>query len=92
MDAAPRTIRRKAGRMMRYKGKYVALVEIDFDIEKREGVLPFDVVKKKITDGEMTDALRDVIVGEVTDDYETVTVTQQYADMYEVEDDGEAKA
>ena len=71
---------------MRYRGKYVALIEIDFDIEKRKDMLPFDVIKKKTTDGELTDAIRDVVVGEVVDDYGTVTVTQQYADMYEVED------
>ena len=72
---------------MRYKGKYVAMVEMDFDIEKQKDMLPFDAIKKKTMDGELTDALRDVIVDEVIDDYATVTVTQQYADMYEVEDD-----
>ena len=70
---------------MRYKGKYVALVEIDFDIEKIEGMLSFEEIKKKTVGGELTDDIRDVIKGEVIDDYGTVTVTQQYADMYEVE-------
>ena len=74
---------------MRYKGRYVAQIMIDFDIEKREGVLPFDVVKKKVTDGELTDAIRDVVVDEYIDDSGTVTVTQQYADLYEVEDEGD---
>ena len=70
---------------MRYKGKYVALVEIDFDIEKIEGMLSFEEIKKKAVGSELTDCIRDVIKGEVIDDYGTVTVTQQYADMYEVE-------
>lgn len=70
---------------MRYKGKYVALVEIDFDIEKSEGVLPFEEIKRKTVGGELTDAIKDVIRDEVVDDYGTVAVTQQYADMYETE-------
>lgn len=72
---------------MRYKGRYVAQIVIDIDIEKREGVLPFDDIKKKVTDGELTDAIRDVVVDEYIDNCGTVTVTQQYADLYEVEDE-----
>lgn len=71
---------------MRYKGKYVALIEIDFDIEKQKGMLPFEEIKKKTVGGELTDEIKDVIRGELIDDYGTVTVTQQYADMYEVEE------
>lgn len=74
---------------MRYKGRYVAQIVIDFDIleQKGAGMLPFEEIKKKATDGELTDAIRDVIVGEVIDDFGTVTVTQQYADMYEAEEE-----
>ena len=87
MDAATKTIRRKAGRM-RYKGRYVAQIVIDFNIleQKGMGMLPLEEIKKKTTDGELTDAIKDVVVGEIIDDYGTVTVTQQYADMYEVEE------
>lgn len=70
---------------MKYKGKYVALIEIDFDIEKSERMLPFEEIKKKTVGGELTDEIKDVIRGELIDDYGTVTVTQQYADMYEAE-------
>ena len=70
---------------MRYKGKYVALIEIDFDIKRSEGMLPFEEIKKKTVGGELTDEIKDVIRGELIDDYGTITVTQQYADMYEVE-------
>ena len=70
---------------MRYKGKYVALVEIDFDIEESKGMLPFEEIKKKTIGGELTDAIRDVIRGFVIDDYGTIAVTQKYADMYEAE-------
>lgn len=74
---------------MRYKGRYVAQIVIDFDIleQKGAGMLPFEEIKKKATDGELTDAVRDVIAEEVIDDFGTVTVTQQYADMYEVEEE-----
>ena len=73
---------------MRIKSRYVAQIVIDFDIKKQEGMLPFGEIKKKTVDGELTDAIRDVVVGEVIDDYGTVTVTQQYADIYEVEEEG----
>ena len=74
---------------MRYKGRYVAQIVIDFDIleQKGTGMLPFEEIKKKATDGELTDAIKDVVVGEVIDDCGTVTVTQQYVDMYEVEEE-----
>ena len=68
---------------MRYKGRYVAQIVIDFDILEQKGMLPFEEIKKKTIDGELTDAIKDVVVGEVIDDCGTVTVTQQYADMYE---------
>lgn len=72
---------------MRYKGRYVAQIVIDFDILKQKGMLPFEEIKKKTIDGELTDAIKDVVVGEVIDDCGTVTVTQQYADMYEVKEE-----
>jgi hypothetical protein len=71
---------------MRYKGRYVAQIVIDFDILEQKGMLPFEEIKKKTIDGELTDAIKDVVVGEIIDDCGTVTVTQQYADMYEVEE------
>lgn len=74
---------------MRYKGRYVAQIVIDFDILKKgTRMLPFEEIKKKTIDGELTDAIKDVVVGEIIDDCGTVTVTQQYADMYEVKEEG----
>ena len=73
---------------MRYKGRYVAQIVIDFDILKKgTRMLSFEEIKKKTIDGELTDAIKDVVVGEIIDDCGTVTVTQQYADMYEVKDE-----
>ena len=76
---------------MRYKGRYVAQIVIDFDIleQKGAGMLPFEEIKKKTIDGELTDAIKDVVTGEIIDDYGTVTVTQQYADLYKVKEEGE---
>ena len=76
---------------MRYKGRYVAQIVIDFDILKQKGMLPFEEIKKKTIDGELTDAIKDVVVGEIIDDCGTVTVTQQYADMYKVEEERKIK-
>ena len=74
---------------MRYKGRYVAQIVIDFDILERKGMLPFEEIKKKTIDGELTDAIKDVVVGEIIGDCGTVTVTQQYADMYEVKEESQ---
>lgn len=72
---------------MRIKGRYVAQIEIDLDAKMQEYMLPFGEIKKKMVDGELTDKIRDLVFGEIIEDFGTVTVTQQYADMYEVEDD-----
>ena len=73
---------------MRYKGRYVAQIVIDFDILKKgTRMLPFEEIKKKTIGGELTNAIKDVVVGTIIDDYGIVTVTQQYADMYEVEEE-----
>ena len=71
---------------MRYKGRYVAQIELDFDVLKQEGMLPFEELKKRITGGELTNVIKEVIVDEIFGDYGTVTITQQYANIYEVEE------
>lgn len=71
------------------KGKYVALVEVDVHIPESKHNRPFEEIKDDVMNGWVTNALKEVIEGEVFDDkkYSTVKVTQQYADLYEV--DGE---
>lgn len=74
----------------RIKGKYVALVEIDFDIKDNlSNTILFDKMKEHVTGYAMTDsvcrALMDCIC---SPDIGTVTVTKQLADLYEVEEDG----
>ena len=71
---------------MRIKGKYVALVEFEFDFEHRPTThLPFEQIKAKIVDGDLTNEIKNVLDEEFFDDEEAKsTVTQQYADLYEV--------
>ena len=77
---------------MTVKGKYVCMVEIDFDFQYREGMLPFEKIRDKTVNGELTDIIRDVIVDKVMDrEYGTVTITQQYADLYKVEGEQDGK-
>ena len=63
-------------------------VEVDFDINSEEsGLKPFAEIQKSVRE-EFTPLLQDIIRGEVIDDNGTVKITQQYADLYEVEEDG----
>ena len=73
---------------MKIKGKYVCTVEIDFDFLHEKDMLTFDEIKEKTIGGWLTDGIKDVIASEIMDDrYGKTTVTQQYADLYEVEDE-----
>lgn len=72
---------------MRIKGRYVALVEIDFNFQHEKEMLPFEKIKENFSDGKLTDDIKELIYSEIMDRYGDVKVTQQYADMYEVEDD-----
>lgn len=73
---------------MRLKGRYVCTVEIDIDFLYSKEMLPFETIKEKTVGGWLTDGIRDVIAGEIMDvKYGKVTVTQQYSDLYEVEDE-----
>lgn len=71
---------------MRIKGKYVASVEVDFDFEHKPSHLPFDQIRNKIVGGYLTNEIKEAMDEEFfsDDDGATVTVTQQYADVYEV--------
>ena len=73
---------------MRIKGKYVCTVEIDIDFLYNKEMLTFEEIKEKTVCGWLTDGIKDVITGEIMDArYGKTTVTQQYADLYEVEDE-----
>lgn len=71
------------------KSRYVALVEIDFHIEEKKGIRPFDDIKGDIMNGTLTEMLTELIKDELDEEFADVKLTQQYADLYRVED-GEA--
>lgn len=71
---------------MRIKGRYVATVVIDFDYEYEKNMLPFEEIKKKTTGEELTQSIKDVVVGEIVDKYGEVSVIKQYADLYEAKE------
>ena len=66
------------------KGRYVALVEIDFHIDEEKGVRPFDEIKNDVMNGNLTVRLMELIKDEL-EELADVKVTQQYADLYRVE-------
>lgn len=73
---------------MRVKGRYVCTVEYDFDFIHQKRYLPFAEMRKQVVNGGLTDAIKDVLRSDVIDDsFGTMTVTQQYADLYEVQEE-----
>lgn len=71
---------------MRIKGRYVAIITIDFDYEQEKDMLPFEDVKNRIMGTEFTKMIKEVVVGEVVEEYGMVNVAKQYADLYKVEE------
>lgn len=73
---------------MRYKGRYVATVIIDIDVCVTDGMKPFEDIKKTVTE-ELTPELQRLVEYEITEgiDGMKVEVIQQYADLYEWEDE-----
>lgn len=70
--------------MAKVKGRYVAQVEINFEIdEDEEGLLPFDEMHEKLT-VRFTPMLK-AYIEEGFDG--SVEVTQMYADVWRVEDE-----
>lgn len=67
------------------KGRYVALVELDFHIDESLYPQPFDGMKNDITNGNLTEMIKELLEIEI-DDLADINVTQQYADLYRVED------
>lgn len=67
--------------MSRIKGRYVATVTIDTDVEREKGMLPFETIKKN-WDG-LALELKSVIQG-LQPGMLTIEVNTQYSDIYEV--------
>lgn len=70
--------------MAKIKGRYVAQVEIDFDIdEDEEGLLPFDEIHENLTV-----RFAPMLKAHIEEGfYGNVAVTQMYADVWRVEDE-----
>lgn len=79
--------------MSRIKGEYIATVRFVMDFERDEKNFPLDQIRKNILDGPLTDGIRDVLNSEVFggEEYGTLTVTQQYAEINEVDDESETE-
>ena len=73
---------------MRIKGRYVCTVVFDFDFIRQKSDLPFARMREQTVDGWLTNAIKEVLMTDVMDDrYATMTITQQYADLYEVKEE-----
>ncbi len=68
------------------KGRYVALVEVDMHIEEQDGMRPFEDIKNDVVNGYFTKGLTEMLEEELGEPDATVTVTQQYADLYRTEE------
>ena len=67
------------------KGKYVGTVIIDICVdENKPNLLPFEKLKEE-TEKKLNVVIRDILQDEL-DDIATVSVSQQYADLYKTED------
>ena len=71
--------------MSRVKGKYVAIVTIEWDQEREPNMLPLQDIKDnaRFLTMNITEAIQDGVQGDTK-----VEVVEQYCDFYEVEDDG----
>ena len=75
---------------MRIKGRYVCTVEFDFDFIHQKIYSPFAEMREQVVNGGLTDAIKDVLRSDIMDySFGTMTVTQQYADLYEVQEEQE---
>lgn len=67
--------------MSRIKGRYVAQIILTIDEERKDYMVPLDVIKDNMS--LLADNIKKALEeGEFT----TVEVTEQYSDVYEVED------
>ena len=72
--------------MSRIKGRYVAQVVLEFDVPRTSETFPLEKIRHLICDGDMKNAITMALDNAIDDC--NVTVDQQFADVYEVDDDG----
>ena len=72
---------------MRIKGRYVAQIVMDIDYPDTKEFRPFEEVRNDLTAGVLTGAIQGIIEDEIAFPSNTkLTVTQQYAGLYRVEE------
>lgn len=69
--------------MSRVKGKYVALVTLEVDMERCEGMLPLEVIRENMYG--ITDNMTNTLIEE--GDFSKVEVVPQFVDVQETEED-----
>lgn len=67
------------------KIRYVALLEVEDEIEEDENTLTVDAIRQNFRSGMAEDGLRDLIASGF--EKPKITITQQLADVIEVEDE-----
>ena len=75
---------------MRIKGKYVAQIVMDIDYPDTKEFRPFEEVRNDLTTGVLTETIQGLLEDEI--DFPNnmkLIVTQQYADLYRVEEETE---
>lgn len=73
----------KGDGMSRIKGRYVALVTLDFSATRDENTYPLEKIRNSICGGELSKDIRCILSDRIAT--ASVTVDQQFADVYEVE-------
>ena len=73
--------------MSRIKGRYVAQVVLEWDVQRTSETFPLEKIRHSICNGNMKNAITRALYDGLVDC--TVTVDQQYADVYEVDDEDE---
>ena len=76
--------------MSRIKGRYVATIEINIDAERTNKMLSIDRLRDRVTNGELTRIIGILVnSGDILAEGQgTITVTQQYAEIHEEDEDG----
>lgn len=74
------------------KGRYVALVEVDFCVTEAEDIRPIEDMRSDYANGVVDEVLKNELEEIFTTKdrgYTTVKVTRQYADVIECPEEGE---
>ena len=67
---------------MQIKGKYVATIELNFNVDENlEGLLPFEKLKAMVTGGDLDKVIVSMLADEFGD-LASVGMNRQYAELY----------